>query len=371
MTKKKKKIIIVVVVIAVLAVGGFVALKNMGEKQPQGMPVTTGTAETMDIEEVVSIKGSISGSEVADVSSSLTYEVTSVLVKEGDRVNKGQLLATLNGDSIKADYNKAVNMLNQSKFQYDAAQNLFAEGAISQEDLLKAKTAYENDSTTVNSFSNLDQTSIKSPIAGTVTRVNTSLGRAANDTKNKESMFVIEDLANLQMEVKIGEFDISKIQVGQTVKITAEVIGDESITGVVSKIAPTGELKDPSSKEMVVPVTIDVDKGDTSLIAGVSAKANILINKSENTLAVSVDAILEDPESGDNFVFTVKNSKLKKIPVTLGVEGDFNVEIFSDQIKAGEQVVLSPTLDYVDGMPVLVDAGTSAGDGATAAKVAV
>ncbi|MEG2200176.1 MAG: efflux RND transporter periplasmic adaptor subunit, partial [Anaerovorax sp.] len=256
----------------------------------------------------------------------------------------------------QSDYNKAVNLLNQSKFQYEAAQNLYNEGAISQEELLKAKVAYENDSTTVNSFSNLDQTNVKSPITGTVTRVNTSQGRAANDTKNKEAMFVIEDLANLQMKVKIGEFDISKIAKGQTVKITADVMGDETVTGVVSTIAPTGELKDPASKEMVVPVTIDVNKGNTKLMAGVSAKADILIQRSEQVVSVPIDALMEDPTTGKNYIFLVKDKKLKKTEVALGVEGNFTVEIRTDKVKAGDVVVLSPTFDFTDGMLVSTEA---------------
>lgn len=361
---KKKKIIIIAVAIVVVIVAALIFLKVQGGSKDMGVPVTTGTAETMDIEEIVSIKGTISGSEVAEVSSSVNYEVASILVKEGDKVNKGQLLATLDGDSIKSDYNKAVNSLNQSKFQYDASQSLYAEGAISQEELIRARTTYENDSTTVNSFSNMDQTNVKSPIAGTVTRVNTSQGRAANDTKDQEPMFVIEDLENLQMEVKIGEFDISKIVIGQKVSISADVIGDAVVTGVVSKIAPTGELKDPSGKEMVVPVTIDVDKGSSTLIAGVSASADILIQKSEKTLSVPIDALLQEPSTGKNCIFLVKDNKLKKIEVELGIEGNFNVEIHSDKVKTGDVVVLSPTFDFTDGMPVSTAANDQMGGGA-------
>ncbi|MEG2199415.1 MAG: efflux transporter periplasmic adaptor subunit, partial [Anaerovorax sp.] len=85
--KRKKKIIIIVIVIGVVAVGAMAVLKITGGSGETGMPVSTATAEIRDVEEVVSIKGVISGSDVADVSSSTTYEVNSILVKEGDRVN--------------------------------------------------------------------------------------------------------------------------------------------------------------------------------------------------------------------------------------------------------------------------------------------
>lgn len=346
---KKKKIIIGVVILALIGLG--VTYKLSAPKEAVGMPVSTGTAEKMDIEQVVTIKGVVEGSEKADIASNVNYKVISIGVSEGGKVSKGQVLATLDGGTAQADYNKAVKTLEQSKFEYDAAQSLFDQGAVSREELLKAKTAFENDSITVSSYKGLEDTQIVSPISGTVTRVNTSIGRAANDTKDKEAMFVVEDLANLQMKVKVSEYDIGKIKIGQGVTITADILGKNSVTGVVSKISPTGEPKDASSKERVIPVTIDVEKGNTSLIAGVSAKAKILIEKKTGVLTVPIDAILGNPGE-KNYVFVLHGNNLKKVPVIVGTEGTLNVEVSSDQLKAGDQVVLGPTFEMKNGMVV-------------------
>jgi multidrug efflux pump subunit AcrA (membrane-fusion protein) len=162
----------------------------------------------------------------------------------------------------------------------------------------------------------------------------------------------VEDLENLKMDVRISEYDISKIQVGQKVTITAEVLGGDSVEGTVSRISPTGELKDPTSKEMVIPVQIDVMKGNSKLIAGVTAKAKIEIEKKKDVISVPIDSILEDPDSGDSFVMVLEGTILKKVPVELGLEGDFNVEIASGDLKIGDLVVLNPTFDMTDGMEV-------------------
>ena len=155
----------------------------------------------------------------------------------------------------------------------------YEEGAISKEEYIRAENAYKNDMITVNSLNVADKVNIKSPIAGTVTRVNVNIGRYANDTENNEPMFVVEDLQKLKMDVGISEYDISKIQVGQKVTITAEVLGNDSVEGIVSRISPTGEQKDAASKEMVIPVQIDINNEDSKLIAGVTAKAEIEIEK--------------------------------------------------------------------------------------------
>ncbi|MDD2216435.1 MAG: efflux RND transporter periplasmic adaptor subunit [Eubacteriales bacterium] len=348
--KKKKRIIIGIIIVIIILVIVLAKIFTDGEMPTQ---VSTGSVEKMNIEQAVSIKGTIRGSESADVTSSLNYEIVSILVKEGDIVKKDQVLAILDAGELQSEYKKAVRTLEETKFSYEASKLLYNEGAISKEEYIKTENAYENAKITVDSYNISEKTKIKSPISGTVTRVNVNLGRYANDTENNQPMFVIEDLKNLKMDVKISEYDINKINVGQTVIITSEVLGSKSVEGIVSGISPTGEPKDAASKEMVIPVQIDVIKGDTDLIAGVTAKARIQIEKREDVLSVPIDSILQDPDTDESFVMSLDGTIIKKVPVGLGIEGDFHVEIVSGDLSEGDKVVLSPTFDMTDGMEVI------------------
>lgn len=350
MSRKKKRIMIASAVVLVLAL--IIIIPRMMSGGEPALAVTAGTVEKMDIEEAVSIKGIIEGSQKADVATSYNYKILSILVAEGDLVQKDQVLAVLDSKELQDDYQKALTALNESKFNYESAKSLYEQGAISKEEYLKAESLYQTDKLTVNSLNIADKVNIKSPITGTVTRVNVNIGRYANDTENAEPMFVVEDLQNLKMDVRISEYDISRIQVGQKVTITAEVLGDDSVEGVVSRISPTGEQKDETSKEMVIPVQIDVKKENPKLIAGVTAKAKIEIQKKSNVLSVPIDSILEDPNTGEASVMVLNGTTLKKVPVELGIEGDFNVEITSGNLKVGDKVVLNPTFDMTDGMEV-------------------
>ncbi|MGI6734154.1 MAG: efflux RND transporter periplasmic adaptor subunit [Anaerovoracaceae bacterium] len=350
-SKKKKKIIIIgVIVLIVAAALALPGLLGSGEMPSQ---VSVGSVERMDLEQTVSVNGIISGSQFAEVVSSLNYEIISILVEEGDRVKKDQVLAVLDGEALQDEYRKAVKALEESRFNYEASKRLYEEGAISQAEYIRAKNAYENDQITVNSFDISEKTNIRSPIDGTVTRVNVSLGRYANDTEDNKPMFVIEDLDQLKMDVKVSEYDIGKIKVGQTVTITADVLGKDRVTGTVSRISPTGELKDPASKEMVIPVRINVDQNE-KLIAGVTAKAKILIESRSQVLTVPIDAVLEDPDTGESYVLAVEGTAVKKVTFEPGIEGDFHLEVLSGSLSEGDQVVLNPTFDLTDGMEVLV-----------------
>lgn len=350
MSRKKKRIIIAAIIVLVLALI-LVVPRMLGGSEP-ALTVTTGTVEKMDIEQAVTIKGTIEGSQKADVATSLNYKIMSILVAEGDLVQKDQVLAVLDSKELQDDYQKALTALRDSKFNYESSKMLYEQGAISKEQYLKAESLYKTDQLTVDSLNISDKINIKSPITGTVTRVNVNIGRYANDTENAEPMFVVEDLQNLKMDVRISEYDISKIQVGQKVTITAEVLGDDSVEGVVSRISPTGEQKDQTSKEMVIPVQIDVKKENPKLIAGVTAKAKIEIQKKSDVLSIPIDSILEDPNTGDTYVMVLNGTSLKKVSVELGIEGDFKVEISSGSLKAGDQVVLNPTFEMTDGMEV-------------------
>lgn len=348
---KKKWVIVPVVIFAVIAVV-CAFTQNLGSTKPTGYPVTEGTAETGILQETVSIKGNVEGSEKAEIQSTQTAEVKAIYVEEGDKVSKGQLLAVLDSGDLNEQYSKAKLSANESKRKADDAKVLYEQGALPENDYLDAKAAHEADILNLGTF-DFEKVNITSPIAGTVTRVNVTVGSNSNNTTDNKSMFIIEDLQNLQLNVKASEYDISKIKVGQTVTITAEVLGEESATGTVARIAPSGEEKQ-GSNEMVIPVEIDIDNKDGRLIAGVSAKAEILIERKENVMTVPVDAVLEDVNENTSYVYLIKDNKLKKVKVDIGIEGDFTVEIASKEVKSGDKVVLAPTFELTDGMEVMI-----------------
>lgn len=291
--KKKKIIILSVVVIAAAAVG---AKFFMGQKEsvPTGIPVTTTAIERQTLEETIKQKAILEGTESAEVVSNLNYEIIQLSVKEGDRVTKGQVLAVLDDSSIQdqiaqtkgevqllqyqqqetlkdrqTEYDNAVIEVQHKQEEYDKQKSLYDEGISSQTELDTAKQALEQAERTRDEIptengvavltasekqtlanaqqraqiqaTTLEDCQIRSTINGTVTRVNTTVGRLANETEDNKPMFVIENLDQLQMKVMISENDIDRVQVGQKVEIAADILGKDVVEGVVDSISPTGE----------------------------------------------------------------------------------------------------------------------------------
>lgn len=298
------------------------------------------------------------------------------------------------------EYEKAKDTMNEAKRQRDNTSVLVQAGAAPQEDLTKATLAFEEAQRTVQGYSvsngtvvasaadlkNLEATKlnvgkssakksieiartelkrkqkalenceIKSTIDGTVTRVYSKVGRFADDTIDKKPMFVIENLATLQMKGTVNESDISKVKVGQKVTISTESLQGKTVEGVVSRISPTGEEKTGTSQR-VIPVVVDVKKSNANLIAGTTAKGEILVAEAKNAFLVPAEALLQK-EDGSISIFSVDDKgKVTEISVVTGIENNVSVQILGEELHEGDSVIMSPDGSIQDGMTVSVSAG--------------
>lgn len=201
----------------------------------------------------------------------------------------------------------------------------------------------------------LEKIYIKSPIDGTVTRVNVNIGRYAKDTEDEKAMFVVENLQNLQMKVSVSEFDIGKIRTGQIVQIYSDILGNEFAEGTVARISPTAEQKDNNDMERVIPVLINIVKKPDNLIAGVIASAKINVDKSENVFAVPAGAILQDENENYKIFILNDDNTVKSVAVETGLETDLETEISGEGLQEGMKVVVNPDNTLADGMAALTN----------------
>ncbi len=399
--KKKRLIIIVIILIAAAAI--FTALnKNKG---PVETAVNTVALEKKSIEQIISVKAPLEGIEKADVVSPLNYEIIDIRVKEGDLVKKDQILAVLDSEELEkqisseesqiqlaqleqqeslkqqqVEYDKALLNVAELEKSFNQSKELLENGIITKEAYEKAESSLKEARKSLETFNAVDgkvvlssakaksieiqkqelekkkedlsKVFIKSPIDGTITRVNVNLGRYAKDTSSEKAMFTVENLDKLQMKVFISEFDIGKISVGQEVEITSDVMGKDKTAGIVSRISPTAEQKDNNTMERVIPVVIDIIEKPANLIAGVSATAKIKVARAENIFAVSPGMLITDEEN-QNKIFTLNgDNTVKSVIVETGLETDLEIEIRSSELADGMKVIANPDMSFTDGMTV-------------------
>ncbi|MDR3295019.1 MAG: efflux RND transporter periplasmic adaptor subunit [Clostridiales Family XIII bacterium] len=348
--KRRRKKIMILLAACVFAAAGFFYFRTGSAPQPTGTAVRTEALAVQSVEESITVSGIVEGVDSARVMSASNAEITAVLVAVGDPVSKGQTLARLNVENLQSQYRLALSALETAERQYETTQELYGQGVIPQQEFLQAESKRDDARIALSAFDLGKESAITSPIAGTVTRVNASVGGgAAGSLAAGEPLFVIEDLSDMQIQVRVKESDIARISPGLTAVITSEMSPGTEAYGLVDRIAPTGEQKEAGSSQRVVPVHIKVTEAN-GLIAGVTGKTKIQIAKSENVLCAPADAIFTDPVTGENALFILEGSVLRQVPVTKGVEDILTVEISSDALKAGDRVVLSPSFEWTDGM---------------------
>ena len=401
LSRKKKVAIGAAGAVVVLAAASF----TMGGKKDAGIMVSTVPLEKGDIQEVLSISGPISGTDSAEVVSRLHAEIQEILVKEGDKVAAGQVLARLDPSDVQKEveiaqnaYNLAVAERNDAQRQaengyadalqaqqaakrdYDRKAMLFAGGDVSQMEMEEARDALANASRQLTTFTlrggrpvanesydlrvqnaefelekkkkDLEETQVTSPIDGTVVRVNSRVGRFADMVDDDRPLFAIDNLEKLEMKINVSEYSIGKVKVGQKAKISADILDGSTEEGVITAISPTGEEKGAGSTERVIPTTIQIENANSKLIAGITARAQIVLNEGKDTWVVPMGALLD--KEGTLYLATVENNAVKLIPVETGVESDVAVEVKGEGLAEGLSYIASPAGFMEDGTPVTV-----------------
>lgn len=364
--------------------------------------------EKKPVQEKLSVSGPVEGTDSVDVVSNIHAEIISMNVKEGDQVIKGQILATLDQTDLQREveiarnayelaaanqaeqnktqalgYEKAVQDCQAAQADYDRKSLLYANGDISQVEMETAANAladarrHMEEYTVVNGVGTadpsyelqvkaaaftlekaqkeLENTEIKSAIDGTVVRVNSKVGQFADKVENDKPILSIENLEELEMEIKISEYSIGKVKLGQKVQISADILNGKTVEGEVIKISPTGEEKGGGSTERVIPITIGIKDSSSGLIAGITAKAEILIQEAEDAFVVPITALIDNGEG--TYIAVAQEGKVRRIPVSTGVDGDVEIQVVPQEgyeLTQGMMVITNPNTTLTDGMDVTI-----------------
>lgn len=225
----------------------------------------------------------------------------------------------------------------------------------------------------------LEDATVRSPINGIVTAINYEAG----DMYAGQALVTVEDLSSYIIEADIDEYDISKVKVGQKVTFKTNATGDEELEATVTEIAPRATTVAPSTGSSAAAaaastaayrVKMHVDTENSDLRLDMTAKINIIVDSADNVYAVPFAAVQTD-ESGNKYIeieddsadeaaapafdkedmkdpakqqeaiqaamnAAAGNAPAKRIPVTVGVETDYYVEIESPELYDGMSVIV-------------------------------
>ncbi|NBI10097.1 efflux RND transporter periplasmic adaptor subunit [Colidextribacter sp. OB.20] len=239
-------------------------------------------------------------------------EVTGVSVTAGSAVSAGSALVSLGGSSAESSLEDMSIALENARLSLQRAQDV------------------------------LENYTITAPISGTVIEKNIKAGDNVNNIESG-ALAVIYDLSYLKLEMNISELDLSKLQEGQTVDITADAIPGEVFQGVVDRVSINGTTTNGFT---TYPATILLeDYGD--LNPGMNVSADIIVEQMENALSIPAAAVqrgdtvlvpLEGCLSPDG-TSVIDPTRVEERTVTLGGGDGEYVEITSG-LNEGDTVLV-------------------------------
>jgi len=203
--------------------------------------------------------------------------------------------------------------------------------ALTNTKLSDSTTSIESQLTTARN--NLEDATVTAPVSGTITEVLATLGVRANG-----AMFVIQDTESLELSTTVAEYDIPLIKEGQAVQFTTDATGSDILSGTVDRISPTAINTDGDFT-----VTVRIDQPDERLRIGMNAKLTIVLESRPATFAVPYDAITTNA-AGQTIVMALREDGVTRyeVPVTVGMETDYFVEISGPEVQPGLVVLNDP-----------------------------
>ena len=284
-------------------------------------------AETREVRRELPLTGQLRPVHVALVRAKVAGEVMQMLVKEGDTVKNGQLLARLDAAEHQARLDERVATLAASKATWENNERtrknneeLLRKGFISQQAydntlanssvaLAQVKAAEANVALAKKS---VDDTLVKSPWSGLIAERAVQVGdKASIDTK----LLTIVDLSRMEIEAAVPASDIPNVEPGQTLNFKVEGFGARPFNGAIARVNPQSAAGSRS-----IMVYIEVPNADGALKGGMFAKGGLTLTRREAVTAVPISALRE--ERGETVVYAVIDNKLARLAVKTGTRND-------------------------------------------------
>lgn len=294
LSKRRRNFILIAAGIIIIVILVILAM-NKG-KDRTGIKVTTEKAERRTIVEVVSANGKIQPEKDIKISPYISGEVIELYVKEGEQVKKGDLLAKIDPEIYRANYDRTMAMLNSQKaaesnaqarvaqaeaqfrnaeLTYNRNKKLWEEKVVSDADFDAAKSAYEvakaeKDAAYQNLKSaqfgvesaeaslkeageNLYKTTIISPSDGTVSKLSVEMGErvtGASQFSAGTEIMRIANLENMEVNVEVNENDIVRVAMYDTCLIEVDAYLDKKFKGLVTEISTSANTTGVSADQV-------------------------------------------------------------------------------------------------------------------------
>lgn len=293
---------------------------------------------------VINVSGSLSTEQVANLSFKIGGIIENITVKEGDKVRKGQLLATLKSAEISAQVQQAQLAYEKARRDYDRARNLYADSVVTLEQMQNAKTGLDIAQQGLQQvLFNQQYSKIYAPADGFVVQKRLNVGELASVGTTVIAMNVSSAASKWILKAGLSDTDWAAIELGNKAQVTVDAFPSKHFNAVVTKKSLAA---DPVSGSFMV--ELQVDFNDMQPAVGMFGTASVNPSKPSVGFSIPYDALLE-ANGRKGLVFVSDDGKtVKKVEVTIGDINNNTVSII-DGLQGHAYIVTSGSPYLNDG----------------------
>jgi RND family efflux transporter MFP subunit len=367
-----KRLLWVVIALGLLAACIAWVLRTRSGDDASKVVYTYAKPERLDLRQTVVINGTIAPVLSTDIRSEVSGRIARVLVEAGAAVEAGQALIELDQSTLQVQLDdarlgvEAARLRTErARLEYERLQALAAKALVTEKERKESEIAFrlaENETASQEARVRLLENSlakgvITAPYAGRVLSLAARPGMivtGADAGREGNTLLELADLAQLRVEAAINEIDVAVLTLGMPVEITFESVPDAKASGRITFIAPAagkapgGEATGSggsSGGSRDFPLQIAIEKSHPRVRPGMTARVHIETAAAAQALAVPHNAVFNDHETGDWFVFVRAadaTAEPVKTRVELGVRDRRHVEIKSGLADTAEVSLQRP-----------------------------
>ena len=273
--------------------------------------------------------------------------VERVLVSEGERVRKGQLLAVLNSGTMQNAYDVAKSTLNQAQDAYDRLKPLHEKGSITDIKWVEVETGLEQaKAMEAIAKKNVEDCNLYAPMNGVISK--RSVENGANVMPGL-SAFKIVSIDEVYINVPVPENEIGSIKTGQAATITVPALGNGEYHGAVNKIGVEG-----NSISRTYDIKIKIGNPKLEMMPGMVCKVLMQDKTGDNVQQMVIpNRSVQIAPDNKKFVWLADGNTAKRRFITAGSLSDYGI-IVESGLSAGDRLIVEGYTKISEGMKIQI-----------------
>lgn len=342
-------IIVLAVLLAAVAITGCkdqdsIANTEHNSNEIPAVPVSTVVLNPVPIKDVIFLPGVTEAWQDVQVSANTAGRIEWLGPREGQKVNKGDLLAKIEVSALKAALEHAEAAYQLADDLCERRRRLYERKIIAKEELDQSETQRKL------ALTDLEQIKVKynhgfpkSPITGIINHLYVDVGEYADLGK---PLADIVNIDKIKINVQVPELDVRYVKKGQKTPLKIDAFPDRELVGIVDFVAFKA---DPATKTFLVRSVIDNPAHD--IRPGMIGRLAFVRKVIPDAIVAPLFSLVD--KGGERIVFVEEDGVVQSRTISIGViEGD-RVQITSG-LNAGDHLIVKGHTEVEDGMKVIV-----------------